>query len=127
MARCGSFAAGTSGTLPRSPPACPCPFLPCLPPTLQLPGDHKLLSADTPQDFKQLLRHLTDSPASVPHWRQERPALLVEAAEFRPQQPADAAAAVDAERKAGKDTVLMLVQRGSTPPVYRGIKLMPAK
>ena len=41
--------------------------------------------------------------------------------------PADAAAAVDAERKAGKDTVLMLVQRGSTPPVYRGIKLMPVK
>jgi pre-rRNA-processing protein TSR1 len=64
--------------------------------TLQLPGDHKLLSADTPQDFKQLLRHLTDSPASVPHWRQERPALLVEAAEFRPQQPADAAAAAAA-------------------------------
>ena len=41
--------------------------------------------------------------------------------------PAEAAAAVDAERKAGKDTVLMLVQRGSTPPVYRGIKLQPAK
>jgi serine protease Do len=41
--------------------------------------------------------------------------------------PAEAAAAVDAERKAGKDTVLMLVQRGSTPPVYRGVKLMPAK
>jgi serine protease Do len=41
--------------------------------------------------------------------------------------PAEAAAAVDAERKAGKDTVLMLVQRGTTPPVYRGIKLMPAK
>jgi serine protease Do len=41
--------------------------------------------------------------------------------------PAEAAAAVEAERKAGKDTVLMLVQRGSTPPVYRGVKLMPAK
>jgi serine protease Do len=41
--------------------------------------------------------------------------------------PAEAAAAVDAERKAGKDTVLMLVQRGTTPPVYRGIKLIPAK
>ncbi|MBU6164523.1 MAG: Do family serine endopeptidase [Alphaproteobacteria bacterium] len=41
--------------------------------------------------------------------------------------PAEAAAAVDAERKAGKDTVLMLVQRGTTPPVYRGIKLMPVK
>ncbi len=41
--------------------------------------------------------------------------------------PAEAAAAVDAERKAGKDTVLMLVQRGSTPPTYRGIKLIPPK
>ena len=41
--------------------------------------------------------------------------------------PAEAAAAVDAERKAGKDTVLMLVQRGSTPPRYIGIKLIPAK
>jgi serine protease Do len=41
--------------------------------------------------------------------------------------PAEAAAAVDAERKAGKDTVLMLVQRGNTPPTYRGIKLLPDK
>ncbi|WP_164156409.1 Do family serine endopeptidase [Sandarakinorhabdus rubra] len=41
--------------------------------------------------------------------------------------PAEAAAAVDAERKAGRDTVLMLVQRGTTPPVYRGVKLIPAK
>jgi serine protease Do len=41
--------------------------------------------------------------------------------------PAEAAAAVDAERKAGKDTVLMLVQRGTTPPRYIGIKLIPAK
>lgn len=41
--------------------------------------------------------------------------------------PAEAAAAVDAERKAGKDTVLMLVQRGNTPPTYRGIKLQPVK
>jgi serine protease Do len=41
--------------------------------------------------------------------------------------PAEAAAAVDAERKAGKDTVLMLVQRGTTPPTYRGIKLQPVK
>ncbi|WP_353217413.1 Do family serine endopeptidase [Sandarakinorhabdus sp.] len=41
--------------------------------------------------------------------------------------PAEAAAAVEAERKAGRDTVLMLVQRGNTPPTYRGIKLIPAK
>ena len=41
--------------------------------------------------------------------------------------PAEAAAAVDAARKAGRDTVLMLVQRGALPPQYRGIKLIPAK
>nr|WP_310524130.1 Do family serine endopeptidase [Polymorphobacter sp.] len=38
--------------------------------------------------------------------------------------PAEAAAAVDAARKAGRDTVLMLVQRGTNPPRYIGIKLM---
>ncbi len=38
--------------------------------------------------------------------------------------PAEAAAAVDAARKAGRDTVLMLVQRGTTPPRYIGIKLL---
>ncbi|MEI6487097.1 MAG: Do family serine endopeptidase [Sphingomonadales bacterium] len=41
--------------------------------------------------------------------------------------PAEAAAAVDAERKAGRDTVLMLVQRGNTPARYTGVKLIPAK
>ncbi len=42
--------------------------------------------------------------------------------------PAEAAAAVDAARKAGRETVLMLVQRGALPPRYIGIKLMaPAK
>ncbi len=38
--------------------------------------------------------------------------------------PAEAAEAVDAARKAGRDTVLMLVQRGTNPPRYVGIKLM---
>ncbi|WP_310496339.1 Do family serine endopeptidase [Sandarakinorhabdus sp.] len=41
--------------------------------------------------------------------------------------PAEAADAVAAERKAGKDTVLMLVQRGVTPARYTGVKLIPAK
>ena len=40
---------------------------------------------------------------------------------------AAAAAAVDAARRAGRDTVLMLVQRGATPPLYVGIKLNPGK
>ncbi len=38
--------------------------------------------------------------------------------------PAEAAAAVDAAKKAGKDAVLVLVQRGPSPPTYRGIKLV---
>ena len=39
--------------------------------------------------------------------------------------PAAAAAAVAAARKAGKDTVLMLVQRGAIPARFIGIKLQP--
>lgn len=39
--------------------------------------------------------------------------------------PAAAAAAVDAARRAGKDTVLMLVQRGNIPARFIGIKLQP--
>ena len=38
--------------------------------------------------------------------------------------PAEAAAAVEAARKANRDTVLMLVQRGALPARYIGIKLM---
>ncbi|MBC7521677.1 MAG: PDZ domain-containing protein, partial [Sandarakinorhabdus sp.] len=41
--------------------------------------------------------------------------------------PGEAAAAVDAARKAGRDTVLMLVQRGTNAPRYIGIKLMADK
>jgi serine protease Do len=37
---------------------------------------------------------------------------------------ADAAAAVDAARRAGRDTVLLLVQRGTNPARFIGIKLM---
>lgn len=49
--------------------------------------------ADTQQDLKQVLRHLADAPAAPPHWRQQRPSLLVEAAEFRPAEPAAGEAA----------------------------------
>ena len=41
--------------------------------------------------------------------------------------PAAAAAAVDAARRAGRDTVLMLFQRGAGPARYVGVKLMPGK
>ena len=38
--------------------------------------------------------------------------------------PAAAAAAVDAARKAGKDTVALFVKRGSRPPQFIGIAMM---
>ena len=41
--------------------------------------------------------------------------------------PAAAATAVEDARKAGRDTVLLLVQRAGTPPRYIGIKLQQAK
>ncbi len=41
--------------------------------------------------------------------------------------PAEAAAAVEAAKKAGRDTVLMLVQSGTGAPLYRGIKLNSGK
>jgi serine protease Do len=41
--------------------------------------------------------------------------------------PAEAAAAVDASRKAGRDTVLLLFQRGAGLPLYRGVKLIAEK
>lgn len=68
----------------------------------QLPGDNKLLAVDTPLDFKQLLRHLADAAPAVPHWRQQRPAVMVESAEFRPATAAaaDGAAAAGAEGQA---------------------------
>jgi len=50
----------------------------------ELPGDYRVLSADTSTDFKQILRHLTDSPHAVPLWRRQRPQLVAEAADFLP-------------------------------------------
>ena len=41
--------------------------------------------------------------------------------------PADIAAAIDEARKAGRSSVLLLVQRGSRTPAYIGIKLTAAK
>jgi serine protease Do len=37
--------------------------------------------------------------------------------------PEEAAAAVDAARNAGRDTVLLLIRRGNTPPIYVGLAL----
>ncbi len=47
------------------------------------------MAADGLQDFKQVLRHLSDSTHSVPLWRQQRPSVMAEAAEFQavPENP----------------------------------------
>ncbi len=37
--------------------------------------------------------------------------------------PEEAAAAVEAARRAGRNSVLLLIRRGNTPPIYVGIKL----
>lgn len=51
-----------------------------------LPGDIKLLAADTQQDMQQLLRCLADSTPQLPVWRRQRPYLMVQQAAFVPQQ-----------------------------------------
>lgn len=50
----------------------------------QIPGDYRILAADSPTDFKQILRHLADSPHAPPLWRRQRPQLVAQAAEFIP-------------------------------------------
>ena len=56
----------------------------------------------------------------------QRGDVIVQINQLPTPTPAAAAAAVDAARKAGRDTVLMLVQRGATPARYIGIKLQSA-
>jgi hypothetical protein len=92
--------------LPPTPPLCLVPFVIAHPAAcpcssvcfhlsvfrcflLQLSGDHRLLAADTPADFRQVLRALSDTPLAPPHWRQHRPALLAEGAAFEPGSAGD--------------------------------------
>lgn len=49
-----------------------------------LSGENKVLAAGSPADFKQIMRHLADSPRSVPQWRRHRPQVVVQEAEFVP-------------------------------------------
>lgn len=48
----------------------------------QLPGEHKLCIAESAADMQQIMRHLADMTPTVPLWRQQRPSLMVQAAEF---------------------------------------------
>ncbi|KAK9814203.1 hypothetical protein WJX72_002201 [[Myrmecia] bisecta] len=47
-------------------------------------GDHKMLALDNATDCQALLRHLAEHRASVPRWRQQRPTVMAEAADFQP-------------------------------------------
>lgn len=59
--------------------------------TTQVAGEHRVFTADA-ADCVQLLRHLGERRGGAPNWRRHRPALLAEAAEFRPGSDAAAAA-----------------------------------
>ncbi|KAG2501525.1 hypothetical protein HYH03_000032 [Edaphochlamys debaryana] len=51
-----------------------------------LAGEHRLLHADTPTDLAALARHLAEHPPSAPPlWRQQRPGVMVEKAEYEPE------------------------------------------
>ena len=43
---------------------------------------YKVMAADTAVDFKQVVRHMTDSAVSLPGWRQQRPHIIPEQAEY---------------------------------------------
>lgn len=48
-----------------------------------IPSDHyKLMAADNEVDVKQIVRHVTDSSCTTPIWRQQRPHVIPDAAEF---------------------------------------------
>lgn len=47
-------------------------------------GSHKMVNFDSAEDGQQLLRHLADHTVTLPAWRAQRPAVMVEAAEFQP-------------------------------------------
>ena len=57
----------------------------------------------------------------------QRGDLIVQINQRPVNTPAEAAAAVEDARKAGRDTVLLLVQRGPNPARYIGVKLMTPK
>ena len=53
---------------------------------VQVPGDHKLAILQSAEDAKQLLRQLSVLRPAVPHWRRQRPSLMIEAAHIASSQ-----------------------------------------
>ncbi|GLI68047.1 hypothetical protein VaNZ11_012370 [Volvox africanus] len=48
-------------------------------------GEHRILHADTAADMAAVVRHLVEHPpAAPPLWRQQRPGIMVERAEYEP-------------------------------------------
>ncbi len=64
---------------------------------LQIPGEHRVLAANSPKDAQQVLRHLADFHPSLPLWRQQRPSVSIDEAE----------AAFDTSDAAAKGTVIV--------------------
>lgn len=64
---------------------------------LQIPGEHRVLAANSPKDAQQVLRHLADFHPSLPLWRQQRPLVSIDEAE----------AAFDTSDAAAKGTVIV--------------------
>eukprot|EP00887_Chlorella_sp_A99_P006809 scaffold2.g6809.t1 len=50
----------------------------------QVPGEYKVLLSDSVADMQQVVRHLADTHPSPPLWRQQRPSVLIEGADFQP-------------------------------------------
>uniref|UniRef100_A0A7S3QW21 Bms1-type G domain-containing protein n=1 Tax=Dunaliella tertiolecta TaxID=3047 RepID=A0A7S3QW21_DUNTE len=75
-----------------------------------LTGEQRAYPVDSTPDCGQLLRHLIERPApSLPHWRRQRPALMVEAAEIAPHtQPDPSAAGPSADAPASPLCTLLL-------------------
>ncbi|GIL79816.1 hypothetical protein Vretifemale_9103 [Volvox reticuliferus] len=57
-----------------------------------LAGEHRILHADTAADMAAVVRHLAEHPpAAPPLWRQHRPGIMVERAEYEPLHVGSAA------------------------------------
>lgn len=78
-------------------------------------------------DCAQLLRHLGEHRGAAPNWRRHRPALLVEAAEFRPDGgSADGGAATAAEGAPGTLLLRCANEHLLTHWIVEALKSWPA-
>lgn len=50
--------------------------------TRHVSSEHRVMAADVPSDFRQIIRHLTEASHAPALWRRQRPQLIAHAAEF---------------------------------------------